>query len=135
MAVNHGISSSPSSSVNPGGRRGAPFSRKRAAFHSGAASRPYTLRQGLSPPRTEMPSIGCQEGFAPHFDLDSTEHSVRTDPALSHELLEYLVRNTGGPEVSDLAARPVIRATAAAEELRLRPPGPDAHFHRCVSFF
>jgi hypothetical protein len=79
-----------------------------------------------------MPSLGCVQGFAPRFDLDTTEHDLRTDPSMSQQLLDYLSR--GESQVSDRAPRPVIRPTAAAEPLRCAPTGPDAYFHRCVKF-
>ncbi|XP_059472201.1 uncharacterized protein LOC132194740 [Neocloeon triangulifer] len=87
-----------------------------------------------------MPSLGCQQGFKPFFDLDSTEHSVRTEPSISQELLNYLVKNVG-QQVSDLQGRPVIRTTAAADsETEPRgapatPPGPQSHICRIDSRF
>jgi hypothetical protein len=80
----------------------------------------------------KMPSLGCVQGFAPRFDLDTTEHDLRTDPSMSQQLLDYLSR--GESQVSDRAPRPVIRPTAAAEPPRCVPTGPDAYFHRCVKF-
>lgn len=79
-----------------------------------------------------MPSLGCVQGFGPRFDLDTTEHDLRTDPSMSQQLLDYLSR--GESQVSDRAPRPVIRPTAAAEPPRCVPTGPDAYFHRCVKF-
>jgi hypothetical protein len=124
----------PSSSVDLW--RGAPFyfQQHTWAFHSngGRQTTPSCQGPSLLLLLQNMPSLGCVQGFAPRFDLDTTEHDLRTHPSMSQQLLDYLSR--GESQVSDRAPRPVIRPTAAAEPPRCAPTGPDAYFHRCVNF-